>query len=436
MDFNSKYKSSEIEGILDSVGGKQDAIADLDAIRSGAEKGATALQSIPSEYVTETELTAKGYATTSALNNKVDKVSGKQLSTQDFTTELEGKLKGIEANAQKNVQSDWNESDMGSDAYVNNRTHYSYDMEQAASFSIASKNQGDILVTGLQDGAFYRIYNDAGGKNEAFHFVEGRKVVIPSNGPTIEAVCAYEDDYCLKLTTTTYGMTESFVLKEIYVEHLDDVYVSETIARKAEIATINGQSLTEGGDITIQGGGSYDDSEIREAISQLSAITDDFNSDIANLYNVKQDTLVSGTNIKTINGQSLIGSGNIEISGGEGGGTSSDSRKEVIYVDVEIPITSMRPNVIYWIVGLIDVSIESFEESVYGVDTYDVFTAIIESGQFSNNTTSLTLPDYVMWANGVIPEILPGEYELSISRISDGDYTQYFAVLTPFKLVE
>ena len=81
MSYNSKHKSREIEEILDSVGGKQDTIADLDAIRSGAEKGATALQSIPSEYVTETELTAKGYATTSALNDKVDKVSGKQLST-------------------------------------------------------------------------------------------------------------------------------------------------------------------------------------------------------------------------------------------------------------------------------------------------------------------------------------------------------------------
>lgn len=31
----------------------------------------------------------------------------------------------------------------------------------------------------------------------------------------------------------------------------------------------------------------------------------------------KQDTLVSGTNIKTINGQSLLGEGNIEIQGGE-----------------------------------------------------------------------------------------------------------------------
>jgi hypothetical protein len=50
MSYNSKYKSSKIEEILDSVGGKQDAIADLDAIRSGAEKGATALQSYTEKY--------------------------------------------------------------------------------------------------------------------------------------------------------------------------------------------------------------------------------------------------------------------------------------------------------------------------------------------------------------------------------------------------
>lgn len=35
----------------------------------------------------------------------------------------------------------------------------------------------------------------------------------------------------------------------------------------------------------------------------------------------KQDTLVSGTNIKTINNESLLGSGNITIQGGGGGST-------------------------------------------------------------------------------------------------------------------
>jgi hypothetical protein len=38
----------------------------------------------------------------------------------------------------------------------------------------------------------------------------------------------------------------------------------------------------------------------------------------------KQDKLVSGTNIKTINGTSLLGSGDIVISGGGGGGVSQE----------------------------------------------------------------------------------------------------------------
>ena len=42
------------------------------------------------------------------------------------------------------------------------------------------------------------------------------------------------------------------------------------------------------------------------------------------LANGKQDKLVSGTNIKTINGQSLLGNGNITIEGGTGGSSSSN----------------------------------------------------------------------------------------------------------------
>ena len=77
------------------ISGKQDKINDLEDIREGASKGATALQSVPSEYVTETELSNKSYATTAQLDNKVDKVSGKQLSTEDFTTALKTKLQGL-----------------------------------------------------------------------------------------------------------------------------------------------------------------------------------------------------------------------------------------------------------------------------------------------------------------------------------------------------
>lgn len=39
----------------------------------------------------------------------------------------------------------------------------------------------------------------------------------------------------------------------------------------------------------------------------------------------KQDALVSGTNIKTINGESILGSGDIAVGGGGGGGTLTDT---------------------------------------------------------------------------------------------------------------
>ena len=45
------------------VAKKQDVISDLAIIRSNAAKGATALQSVPSEYITEMELINKNYAT-------------------------------------------------------------------------------------------------------------------------------------------------------------------------------------------------------------------------------------------------------------------------------------------------------------------------------------------------------------------------------------
>ena len=48
-------------------------------------------------------------------------------------------------------------------------------------------------------------------------------------------------------------------------------------------------------------------------IDQISIDTSAINAEVQTLKTDKQDTLVSGTNIKTINGQSLLGEGNIEI---------------------------------------------------------------------------------------------------------------------------
>ena len=133
----------------------------------------------------------------------------------------------------------------------------------------------------------------------------------------------------------------------------------DTLVSGQNIATINGNNLLEGGNIEIQtgggGGGTTDYTDLtnkpsingvvlsgNKTTSQLginipartSDLTNDsgfltsetepaFNSSVAkNItnaditnWNSKQDTLVSGTNIKTINGNNLLGSGNINIDG-------------------------------------------------------------------------------------------------------------------------
>jgi hypothetical protein len=69
-------------------------------------------------------------------------------------------------------------------------------------------------------------------------------------------------------------------------------------------------------------------------VTKLSSATNSTSTSLAatasavkaayDLANGKQDKLVSGTNIKTINGTSLLGSGDIVISGGGGGGVSQE----------------------------------------------------------------------------------------------------------------
>lgn len=58
---------------------------------------------------------------TSNLANKVDKVSGKGLSTNDFTTAYMNKLSGIESGAEVNVQSDWSQTTTTDDSYIKNK---------------------------------------------------------------------------------------------------------------------------------------------------------------------------------------------------------------------------------------------------------------------------------------------------------------------------
>lgn len=86
----------------------------------------------------------------------------------------------------------------------------------------------------------------------------------------------------------------------------------------------------------------------------------------------KQDKLVSGSTIKTINGQSLLGSGNITISGGSGASGGGSTIQEYIMLDGtsrEIQLEANRAHILVaesgadYIINMPDCGWNNYDES-------------------------------------------------------------------------
>lgn len=175
-----------------------------------------------------------------------------------------------------------------------------------------------------------------------------------------------------------------------------------------------------------------------EVIAFLDGIQDsqDLSSIIASIEQQiagKQDKLVSGTNIKTINGTSILGSGNIVIEGGSGGGSSSGGGKEVVYTSDETLLA--EPNKVYisYYPGAAGVRLTiDFAETDAIYEEFNVVFMLTGIGGESD--VSLVLPDNLKWPNGVAPTPEADKWmELNVVKIdADGDVT-WNAVLTIFE---
>ena len=81
----------------------------------------------------------EGYATIGQLHTKVNKVDGKGLSTEDYTTEEKNKLASITFGAEANVQPDWAESNSSSDAFIKNKPTIDSTLSTTSSNAVANK---------------------------------------------------------------------------------------------------------------------------------------------------------------------------------------------------------------------------------------------------------------------------------------------------------
>lgn len=112
------------------------------------------------------------------------------------------------------------------------------------------------------------------------------------------------------------------------------------------IKTINNESILGSGNITIQGGGSGSggttDYTQLSNLPSINGTTLTGNVSLATPEQLaaKQDTLVSGTSIKTINNEPILGSGNITIQGGS-------TPESITVTDTTYTIASLAGNKVY-----------------------------------------------------------------------------------------
>lgn len=169
-----------------------------------------------------------------------------------------------------------------------------------------------------------QLTNDSGFLTE-HQDISGKQDVLVS-GTNIKTVNSQSilgsGDLVISIPTKTSELTNDsgFLTEHQDISGKQDVLVSGT-----NIKTVNGQTLLGSGNITIEysAGTNIDISNNVISVTGItvptktSQLTNDSgflteHQDISG----KQDVLVSGTNIKTVNNQSLLGSGNLTISAG------------------------------------------------------------------------------------------------------------------------
>lgn len=144
--------------------------------------------------------------------------------------------------------------------------------------------------------------------------ITGRKTFTAQTTFTLAPECSGTPSSNISLTNKKY-------VDDAIENALSDIDIPSNITQQLEEVK---QDITEvKQDITAAEG---EISTVKSKVTNIESDINDINQDITNINNEldgKQDNLVSGTNIKTVNGQSLIGSGNIQIETPEGGITDA-----------------------------------------------------------------------------------------------------------------
>ena len=273
------------------------------------EKGNYVNETVYSNKVSEidssiSDISARLKTANDNIANKADQSELANYYTKPQGTALEGRVSSAEQNItglQENVQ------------------------------TLDSKIQTDY-VSNSSISTNYYMKKDVYNKQETEDIVEILRTDMSS---TYEQKGHYD--------SAIYTLNTSVNKVETKIQKKQDKLVSGT-----NIKTINNESILGSGNIEVKG---------KEHISLTYAEWEALSYDeqmadkvylIKDAENVYQAPLVSGTNIKTINGNSILGEGNIEIQGGSGGGTSKHQNITQAEYDALTP-EQKQADIVYFI---------------------------------------------------------------------------------------
>lgn len=224
------------------------------------------------------------------VNNKVDKVEGKGLSTNDYTDEDKEKLSSIEEGAQKNVAPDWN-ANLGETGYIQNRpfriidsasgNEYKFDtpLKEVDFTCVLQENEyGDIESARWEKiiayssvsimGVFANGYYDAGWRAsykgairplgplycQSYHYEESddRKYNIYIEN-IIEDYEDYYEEYSKLIVENISSSGMDFPKADVYVlidvdnpvhiDAIDENYLPNTIARQEAVDEVRDETV-------------------------------------------------------------------------------------------------------------------------------------------------------------------------------------------------
>jgi len=217
-----------------------------------------------------------------------------------------------------------------------------------------------------------------------------------------------------------------------YAKKTDLAAKQDTLQSGVNIKTINGETILGSGNISISGGsGGGGDVNVIESISvngtaqavtnknvdisvptDLSDLTEDTTHRTVtdtekSTWNGKQAALVSGSNIKTVNGESILGSGNISVSGGTGG--DANVIESITFNGNSVPVTNKN--------AAITVSIPSALSDLTADSTHRVVTDT-EKSTWNSKQAALESGTNIKTING---ESILGSGNISVSGASGGE---------------